>query len=167
MIGNRLKQLREEKNLPKATLAKELNMTPQSYGLYENEKRSPDYQTLKKLANYFTVSMAYLLGETDQKNFSSNTAPLNDFVETANPNVINIEDLSAIEKVFLQAYRQLDRDMRQKFIEHFIEALDTHRAELATQKNIEAELERYRLELEAEHLGKTSSASGGRKRGLG
>lgn len=67
MIGERLKQLRLEKNMHKTEIAKALNITAQSYGLYENEKRSPDYTTLKQIADYFGVSMSYLLGETNER----------------------------------------------------------------------------------------------------
>lgn len=65
MIGERLKLLRLEKKMHKTDIAKLLNITAQSYGLYENEKRSPDYSTLKLMAETYGVSMAYLLGETD------------------------------------------------------------------------------------------------------
>lgn len=167
MIGQRLKQLRNERDLPKTRLAKELNMTPQSYGYYENEKRSPDYETLKKLATYYNVSMAYLLGETDERNIQSSTLVTEVTPAAIDPNVINIKDLSSLERHLFQSYMQLDYDIRQKLVEHFQEAFDTYKEEAAARKDIEAELERYRLELEAELLGKTSSASGGRKRGLG
>lgn len=166
-ISAKLIELRKQIKKSQAAVASDLKISQQAYSFYENNKRSPDYETLRKIAAYYNVSMAYLLGETNQKNFSSNIPPSNDTVVTANPDIVSIKDLSTIERVFFKAYLQLDHDIRQKLVEHFTEALDTHREELTTQKDIEAELDRYRLELEAERLGKTSSASGGRKRDLG
>lgn len=65
MFGQRLKELREEKNLKQTDISEKLNITQTSYSYYEKEKRSPDYATLKKLADFFGVSMCYILGETD------------------------------------------------------------------------------------------------------
>ena len=67
MLGNRLKELREELDRTQTQVAQDLNMSQGSYGLYERDQRSPDYDTLKKIANYYNVSMAYLLGETDKR----------------------------------------------------------------------------------------------------
>ncbi len=67
MLGKRLRELREDTNMNQTQVAKELGITQASYGLYEQEKRSPDYDTLKRLANYYRTNMAYLLGETDVK----------------------------------------------------------------------------------------------------
>lgn len=36
--------------------------------MYEQERREPDIETLKKLADYFDVSLDYLLGRTDTPN---------------------------------------------------------------------------------------------------
>ncbi len=71
MLGERLKQLRILNSKTHKEIAEILIISRQAYGFYENEKRSPDFETLKKLADYYNVSMAYLLGETDQKNFTS------------------------------------------------------------------------------------------------
>lgn len=167
MLGYRLTELREQLKMTQTAVAVALNMTPSSYSLYERGKRSPDYETLKKIANFYNVSMAYLLGETDQKNFPSAALPQASTPPAADPDVINIKALSSLEKHLFKTYLELDYDIRQKLVEHFREAFDTYKEQETARKDIEAELERYRLELEAEHLGKTSSASGGRKRNLG
>lgn len=64
---NRIKELRKENNMTQADLAKILNVTDRSVGFYENEKRDPDTDTLKTLANLFNVSIDYLLGRTENK----------------------------------------------------------------------------------------------------
>jgi len=61
MIGNRLKTLREEHTLLQKELAKKLGLTQQTISLYESNKREPDIKTLKKIANFFEVSVDYLI----------------------------------------------------------------------------------------------------------
>ena len=57
----RLKTLREMKGVSQKEIAAYINKTPQAYSLYETGKRDPDIHTLKKLAEYFSVSLDYLL----------------------------------------------------------------------------------------------------------
>lgn len=47
------------------TLALELNMNQNSISRYETEEREADYNTLIAIADYFNVSIDYLLGRTD------------------------------------------------------------------------------------------------------
>ena len=65
---NRLKLLREEKKLLQNDIAQILGVTSQAYGLYENEKRDIPTEYLIKLANYFDVSIDYILGKTEFRN---------------------------------------------------------------------------------------------------
>jgi transcriptional regulator with XRE-family HTH domain len=60
-----LKYLREDKNLMQKDIAKLLEITPSAYGYYEQDKRQPDPETLRKLADFYNVSTDYLLGRTD------------------------------------------------------------------------------------------------------
>jgi len=60
-----LKQLREEKRLSQKDIADYLGITRQAVASYELAKREPDYEVLKKLADYFDVSIDYLLGRTN------------------------------------------------------------------------------------------------------
>lgn len=57
----RLKQLRKERGISQLKLATDLNMNQNSVSRYENGEREADYETLIKLANYFHVSIDYLL----------------------------------------------------------------------------------------------------------
>lgn len=65
MKGQRLKELREEKGLKQNELAKILNISSSSIGMYETDRREPDDEMKLKIANYFGVSVAYLMSETD------------------------------------------------------------------------------------------------------
>ena len=64
---NRIKELRKERDLTQQDLANLLNVSYRSVGFYENEKRDPDTSTLKILADFFEVSIDYLLGHSIKK----------------------------------------------------------------------------------------------------
>lgn len=59
---NILRELRKEKNLTIAKTAECLNMPFETYRSYEAGKNQADYETLIKLANFFGVTVDYLLG---------------------------------------------------------------------------------------------------------
>ena len=63
----RLRALRKEKNISQLKLALDLNMNQNSISRYENREREADYETLIKFADYFGVSIDYLLGRTEEK----------------------------------------------------------------------------------------------------
>mgnify|MGYP000958995953 CR=1 FL=1 len=65
MLGEILKKLRSERNLLQKDVAKVLNITPSAYGFYEQGERVPNAETLQKLAEYFDVTVDYLLGRTN------------------------------------------------------------------------------------------------------
>ena len=61
----RLKKLRKMKKISQLKLAMDLNVNQNSISRYENMERQADYETLIKFADYFDVSIDYLLGRTD------------------------------------------------------------------------------------------------------
>lgn len=61
----RLKKLRKARKISQLKLALDLNMNQNSISRYENYEREADYETLIKLADYFDVSLDYLLGRTN------------------------------------------------------------------------------------------------------
>jgi repressor LexA len=65
---NRIKYLRAEKGISQNELAKALGLTQQAISAYENGLREPDLETLQKIADFFDVSLDYLLGRTDIRN---------------------------------------------------------------------------------------------------
>ena len=64
----RLKELRKKRKISQLKLAIDLNMNQNSISRYENLDREADYETLIKIADYFNVSLDYLLGRTDNEN---------------------------------------------------------------------------------------------------
>ncbi len=61
-LGKRLKSLRQEKGLLQKQVAAELGITESGYGFYEQGKRTPDSEMLKKIAAIYNVSADFLLG---------------------------------------------------------------------------------------------------------
>ncbi len=61
----RLKELRKKRKLSQITLAIDLNMNQNSISRYETGERQADYSTLIKFADYFDVSIDYLLERTN------------------------------------------------------------------------------------------------------
>lgn len=63
---NVLRKLREEKGLTQKEVATALNISPAAYSLYEKGLREPKYDMLEKIAEYFGVSVGYLMtGDKD------------------------------------------------------------------------------------------------------
>ena len=61
----RLKALREKRGISQLKLAMDLDMNQNSISRYETEAREADYKSLIKFADYFDVSIDYLLERTD------------------------------------------------------------------------------------------------------
>ena len=65
LFKERLKELRKEKHLSQAQLAKELQTSQRSISSWETGFREPDFETLELLVKFFGVSADYLLGLVD------------------------------------------------------------------------------------------------------
>lgn len=97
---NRIKFLREEKGIFQKDLAKILGVTTPVINYYENEKRAISTKTALLLADYFNVSLDYLLGKSNIRNpASSITEDINNIstkeldnysIGTANSKIVSI-----------------------------------------------------------------------------
>ena len=61
----RLRELRQSRGITQVRLAIDLCMSQNTISRYENGLREADYKTLTLFADYFDVSIDYLLGRTD------------------------------------------------------------------------------------------------------
>jgi transcriptional regulator with XRE-family HTH domain len=61
-FAQRLKEIREEKNLSQEQLGKEIDRSRTSISGYETYDRLPDVDTLIKLVKYFDISLDWLMG---------------------------------------------------------------------------------------------------------
>lgn len=64
----KLKALRKERRLTQKELAAEFSTTDSNISGWESGKWQPDLETLIKLADFFGVTVDYLLGREEQKN---------------------------------------------------------------------------------------------------
>ena len=91
-FAQRFKELRIEKGLTQQQLAEDFNskyghtFSKPSISQYENGRRTPENKALKNFADYFNVSIDYLLGVSEVRNKAiiENQALKNDFLEEVN-----------------------------------------------------------------------------------
>lgn len=77
MLGDRIKKLRENKELSQKQLADMLSVGPSTISMWEQGRRAPDNEMLSKIADFFDVTTDYLLGRTDNPNLKIVEANLN------------------------------------------------------------------------------------------
>lgn len=63
----RIRNLREDRDLTQAEVGKQINVPQRTYAYYESGERMIPPQVLVALAQFYHVSVDYLLGLTDQK----------------------------------------------------------------------------------------------------
>lgn len=66
-FGQRLRELRIEHHMTQDELGRLMNVSKASISLYEKNERTPDQKTLIKTAQYFDVTVDYLLGNSDSR----------------------------------------------------------------------------------------------------
>ena len=71
IVNFRLKELRESKGLTQAQLAKIINLNRTTYNHYEVQENMLPLKHLNFLANYFDVSIDYILGLTEVKKYEN------------------------------------------------------------------------------------------------
>lgn len=67
MVYERIRNLREDKDLTQTELSQYLNITQRTYSRYENDERGIPVEILSKIADYHQTSVDYLIGRTDIK----------------------------------------------------------------------------------------------------
>ena len=61
----RLKKLRESRTIYQREIAEDLGVTTRAYQFYESGRSEPNIKTLIAIADYYRVSIDYLVGRTD------------------------------------------------------------------------------------------------------
>lgn len=65
VLGERLRELRQQRKMTQFDVARYLGITDSAYGYYEQGRREPSMDVLLKLSSLFGVTVDYLLGKTD------------------------------------------------------------------------------------------------------
>ena len=94
-FGALLRGLLEERELSQKQLASDLNISPSTVGNYIQNTREPDFNSLRRIAEYFGVTCDYLLGCTSGSE----------------------ERLSGEERELLRIFRALDGESRDLMLE--------------------------------------------------
>lgn len=108
MIGKKIKELREIKQITQEELAKYLGVAPQTVYKYEKEINEPDLKTTSKIAEYFNVTTDYLLGRTDIPDM------LNEPIQIAASmkDGLDISDMDDDEKKFINDFVKMVRNKK-------------------------------------------------------
>lgn len=96
---NRISELRKEKHLHQVGLAVKINVSQYTISAYETERQHPSSDMLIRLADFFNVSIDYLLGRSDIRYTADN------FTESK---------LSALEIKLLNSFRELSKEKQQQ-----------------------------------------------------
>lgn len=71
-LGNILSKLRKNKGLSQRAFANAFGISSGAVAMWETNKRLPDIETLIRLAEFYDVSLEYLLGRSEEKSGFSN-----------------------------------------------------------------------------------------------
>lgn len=80
-LGNKIKNLREKNNLSQKELAKILNIANSTLSQYESDVRVPSDDIKILIADYFNVSLDYLLGRPNKYNVSKENSKVSELEE--------------------------------------------------------------------------------------
>lgn len=95
-MSNRIRELRKKAKITMKELGKQVGAAEGTISHYETGKRQPDIEMLSKLANYFGVTIDYLVGGVESENAE---APLS----TDEKNLLDMfKSLSSDEKSFVE-----------------------------------------------------------------
>jgi transcriptional regulator with XRE-family HTH domain len=109
-FGQRLKQLREEKELSQQELAKLFCLSQSTIAYYELDKKQPSQKTLQRLAEFFGCTVDYILGRTDIRNPDQPDEDIIAFLRA-------VEGLTEDEKREVLAYIEFRKAQRRKAAE--------------------------------------------------
>ena len=112
----KIKELRLAKGLKQGALAKILNVTQANLSAWELGKWQPDSDMLIKIAQFFGVSVDYLLGVTSSTVFTTSDY-ISGIVDTQK------ESITAIEMIMLETFRQIGAEYGEQGQERAIEIL--------------------------------------------
>ena len=109
----RFEQLLKERGISTYRVAKDTKITTSLFSQWKSGKNQPKTSTLQKIADYFGVSIEWLLGNTEVRNIPD--------PKSGGALIINENPLSANERELIDMYRQLPPEL-QKMIADNIKA---------------------------------------------
>lgn len=114
LFSIRFKEERKNKGLTQEQLAKEFFLNKSSISRYEKGTQMPEMVMLQKFAEYFDVSVDYLLGRTNERNLNKEKPKLDEGIKTIAAHRINpYEDISKEGINKINEYIEMIRIMEQ------------------------------------------------------
>ena len=90
-LGNRISQLRKEKNISQTQLADKINASREAISKYERNETIPSVEVAKKMADAFEVTLDFLVGEGINGTFDKKTVQrLNDLQQLPDEDKVHI-----------------------------------------------------------------------------
>ncbi|NDI35195.1 helix-turn-helix domain-containing protein [Chengkuizengella sediminis] len=100
MLGDRLVSLRKKLNLTQKDVSEKLDISRSTYAQYEINRRVPEFATLNKLADFFDVSLDYLVGRKNpQLSDDKTSAIIKEVMREFNIDLTNEEDQKKFHEV--------------------------------------------------------------------
>lgn len=156
-IGNRLKRLRKELDLTQEAFASRIGSVQNTITGYENDRRNPSAPVISLICREFNVNEEWLrTGEGEM----FNPEPSNELDALASK-----FSLSRAEQIFLEKYLKLKREERDNVFDFFIDVCaaigdsDDASGSATSDIDIDAEVEAYRKQLEAQKKAQGSSSA--------
>ncbi len=125
-LGNKLSELRKNKRLSQRAFAKIIGVSSGAVAMWETNKRLPDIETLIRLADFYNVSVEYLLGRSENRTdcYSNNLSHKENELITYFRNTCNASSLSFSEKKYLTTffpYATILYDEEKELLEYYNE----------------------------------------------
>jgi transcriptional regulator with XRE-family HTH domain len=117
MNGNILKKLRKDKNLTQKQLGELVGVTDSAIRLFETNKRTPAFKTLKNLAEVLEVTIEFLAtgeGEEDSKANSVVTKIIDRLIENGVITDSNKIDPEIEEMIMFAVKSEIDKKLNKK-----------------------------------------------------
>lgn len=101
IFAERIKTLRKELNLTQQDFADKLAKKRSTISGYETDRKQPDYDTLLELADFFDVSVDYLLGKSNIRKLP-NDHPVISAFHVEGDEALSDEDIEAVRSIVKQ-----------------------------------------------------------------
>ena len=104
-FARRLRDLRKESNITQIEFARKFNIANGTVGNWESGNRQPDYETLQKIADFFNVSVDYLLDDSlDSEQVSCARRTVKRLLEEQNRLIVETEESLGVSYVTLRSW---------------------------------------------------------------
>lgn len=136
-FAKRLTMLRKEKKLTQNDMAKILNMSRSGFAGYEKMNKEPDFESLCFLADFFDVTVEYLLGRSDDRKPKTEIVFLKDNKFKAKYDTLPETLKETVSDTYDSFYSLLDKAVQKRQEDY----LAVYRDFFSDLKNIRAELQ--------------------------